>query len=221
MANKMLKQKALDMRAKQMSYSQIKEKLGISKSTLSGWLNKMPLSEKRIKELGSLNPMRIERYRNTMRKKREDRLELVYEKVSIDIGKLTKRELFLSGLFLYWAEGGKTEKNATTFSNTDPSMVAFFVKWAEICLGVKKSEMHVKLHLYKDMQINRYVNFWSNRLKISKKFFEKPYIKDSSLIDLTYKNGFAKGTCNIRIFNRDKSEYIKQSLRYISQLDIS
>ncbi|MEI8338156.1 MAG: helix-turn-helix domain-containing protein [bacterium] len=221
MANKILKQKALEMRAKQMSYSQIKEKLGISKSTLSGWLNKMPLSENRIKELGPLNQKRIERYRNTMRKKREDRWKLVYKKVSVDIGKLTRRELFLSGLFLYWAEGGKTEKYATTFSNTDPSMVTFFIKWAEICLGIKKSEMHIKLHLYKDMNINKYINFWSNRLKISKKFFEKPYIKESNLVDLTYKNGFAKGTCNIRIFNRDKSEYIKQSLKYITQLTIS
>ena len=38
MARKKDKQKALTMRKKGMSYSQIKEKLGISKSTLSGWL---------------------------------------------------------------------------------------------------------------------------------------------------------------------------------------
>jgi hypothetical protein len=48
--------------------------------------------------------------------------------------------------------------------------------------------------------------------------FEKPYIKDSKLVDLSYKNGFGKGTCNIRVYNRDKTEYIIQSLKYISKL---
>ena len=214
------KNKAIELRKKGMSYSQIKEKLGISKSTLSGWLSSMPLSEKRIRELRDFNPMKIERYRNTMKNKREARWNLVYEKVARDIGKLTKREFLLAGLFLYWAEGGKTERFSMTFSNTDPSMVAFFVKWAEKCLNIKKEDMHLKLHLYKDMNEGEYLDFWSKKLSMSKKSFEKSYIKNSKLTDLTYKNGFGKGTCNIRVHRRDKIEYIMQSLKYFSQLDV-
>ena len=214
------KNKAIELRKKGMSYSQIKAKLGISKSTLSGWLFDMPLSEKRIRELRDFSPMRIERYRNTMKDKREARWNLVYKKVATDIGKLTKREFFLAGLFLYWAEGGKTERFSMTFSNTDPSMVSFFVKWAEKCLDIKKEDMHLKLHLYKDMNIDEYLDFWSKKLNISRKFFEKSYIKNSRLVDLTYKNGFGKGTCNVRVHRRDKIEYIIQSLKYLSQLDM-
>ena len=215
MANKLLKQKALEMRAKQMSYSQIKEKLGVSKSTLSNWLNNLPLSEKRIRELNALSPIRIERYRNTMRRKREDRWNLVYNKILSDIGKLSKRELFLVGLFLYWAEGGKTEKYSLTFSNTDPSMVVFFVHWVEKCLDVKREDIRAKLHLYKDMSMEKYLNFWSTKTGIPKRHFGKSYIKSSNLSDLTYKNGFGKGTCNIMIHSRDKTEYIRQGLKYI------
>jgi len=102
MARKEDKQKAIIMRKKGMSYSQIKEKLGVSKSTLSGWLYNMPLSEKRIRELRADSPVRIERYRNTMRVKKENRLKEVYKKVSKDIGNFSKRDLFLAGLFLYW-----------------------------------------------------------------------------------------------------------------------
>ena len=116
------KNKAIQLRKKGLSYSQIKTELGISKSTLSGWLYNMPLSEKRIKELNSDNPMRIERYRNTMLKKREGRLEKVFNNVSKNIGKLNNRELLLAGLFLYWGEGGKVSKYMTTFSNTDSEM---------------------------------------------------------------------------------------------------
>src|SRR3989344_2007289 len=101
MARKEDKQKALAMRKEGMSYSQIKEKLGTSKSTLSGWLYNMPLSKKRIRELQADNPIRIEKYRNTMKAKKDARLKEVYRKVSKDIGILSKRDLFLTGLFLY------------------------------------------------------------------------------------------------------------------------
>ena len=122
------KQKALIMRKSGMSYSQIKEKLGVSKSTLSGWLYNMPLSAKRIRELRADSPSRIEKYRNTMRAKREARLDKVYQKVSKDIGSLSKRDLFLAGLFLYWGEGTKAQRNSVTLTNTNPSMLKFFIK---------------------------------------------------------------------------------------------
>lgn len=44
------KQKAINLRKKGYSYSQIKEELGTSKSTLSAWLCDMPLSKERIKK---------------------------------------------------------------------------------------------------------------------------------------------------------------------------
>jgi predicted transcriptional regulator len=212
------KSKAIELRRKGMSYSQIKTELGISKSTLSDWLCEMPLSKERISQLGSLNPMRIERYRNTMKLKREKRWEVVYKKVSRNIGKLNNRELYIAGLFLYWGEGGKTERFSLSFSNTDPEMMVFMVKWMKKALGIKVRDMHVKIHLYKDMEVENFENFWSRKLRISRKMFEKPYIKDSKLVDLSYKNGFGKGTCNIRVYNRDKTEYIIQSLKYISKL---
>src|SRR3989344_4892962 len=114
MAKNDLKQKAIKLRLAGHSYSQIKEKIRVSKSTLSGWLEKFTLSEKRIKELRDNNPRRIENYRNTMRKKKEARLRDIYATVSRDIGSLTKRDLFLAGLFLYWGEGTKSQNSIIT-----------------------------------------------------------------------------------------------------------
>ena len=109
MARKQDKDKAIGLRLKGYSYSQIKEELGVSKSTLSVWLDKYPLSPERIRELRDRNPQRIESYINTMRKKREQKFLIALEKARRDIGKLTKRDLFIGGFFLYWAEGGKTK----------------------------------------------------------------------------------------------------------------
>jgi len=209
------KSKAIELRKKGMSYSQIKAKLGISKSTLSGWLYDLPLSEKRIRELRDFSPMRIERCRNTKMKKRQTRLDSVYELVSKDIGKLSKKDLFLSGLFLYWGEGTKVNRYSTAFTNTDPLMVKFFVKWVTTCFDINKSELTVLLHLYTDMNIKEVTNFWSKELDIPFNQFKKPYIKESKLSGLTYKGGFGKGTCNVRIGGRNLAEYINQALKYM------
>jgi transcriptional regulator with XRE-family HTH domain len=218
MARKKDKQKALVMRKKGMSYSQIKEKLGISKSTLSGWLQDFPLSEKRIRELRADSPIRIERYRNTMRAKKEARLKVVYKKVSKDIGNLSKRDLFLAGLFLYWGEGTKASNSSVVLTNTNPAMLKFFIRWLRL-FGIKNKDLKVKLHLYSDMNIKKSLDFWSKELKIPISQFRKSYIKKTSLKSITYKNGFGKGTCCVMFDNRDLWEYIIMGMKYISETD--
>jgi len=218
MARKKDKQKALIMRQKGMSYSQIKEKLNVSKSTLSGWLYDMPLSAERIRELQADSPIRIEKYINTMRAKRETRLKEVYKKASKDIGVFSGREVFLIGLFLYWGEGTKAQKNSVTLTNTNPAMLKFFIKWLEL-FDVKRESLKIKLHLYSDMDIKNSIDFWSKELKIPLSQFRKPYIKKTMFKSITYKNGFGQGTCCVMFDNRDLWEYIIMGLKCISNMD--
>ena len=215
MAKRKDKQKAIIMRQKGMSYSQIKDELNVSKSTLSSWLHGMPLSEKRIKELRDNNPIRIERYRNTMRAKKEARLNEVYKKVSKDINKFSKRDLFLAGLFLYWGEGTKASNCSVVLTNTNPAMLKFFIKWLKL-FDIKNKDLKVKLHLYSDMNVKKSLNFWSKELKIPINQFRKSYIKKTNLKSITYKNGFGKGTCCVMFEGRDLWEYIIMGLKYIS-----
>jgi transcriptional regulator with XRE-family HTH domain len=217
MARRKDKQKAVVMRKKGMSYSQIKEKLGVSKSTLSGWLYNMPLSEKRIRELQADNPVRIERYINTMRAKREVRLKEVYKKASKDIGKFSKRDLFLAGIFLYWGEGTKAQNSLVALTNTNPAMIKFFIKWLEL-FDVKRKDLKIKLHLYSDMDIKQSLDFWSKELNIPISQFYKSYVKKNSLKYISYKNGFGKGTCSVIFGSRDLWEYITIGIKYISKV---
>lgn len=214
MARKRDKDKVLALRSKGYSYSQIKEELGISKSTLSGWLANRPLSPDRIKELRDWNPRRIENFINTMRRKREHKFLIALEKAKKDIGPLSKRDLFISGFFLYWAEGGKTKTSSLSLGNTDPSMLKVFIKWLEL-LKISKNDLKVKLHLYKDMNINKEIIFWQKELGVGKHQFMKSYIKDSLLSELTYKSGFGHGTCNIVVDRTEPARYILMGIRYI------
>ncbi len=208
------KDRAIQLRLKGYSYSQIKEKLGISKSTLSGWLEPYPLSRERIRELRYVSPRRIESFRQTMAKKKHDRLDKVYEKAKKDIGKLSRREIMLGGLFLYWGEGYKTATATTAVANTDPAMLKFFVEWLkEIKAPMEK--LKVKIHIYRDMNKDKTIDFWRKELDLPQSCFGQVYVKNSKLSGLSYKNGFGHGTCNILVRNRDLNEYVLSALKYL------
>ncbi len=217
MAKKILKQKALDLREKGMSYSEIKLKLSVSKSTLSLWLKDMPLSEERIRELRDHNPKRIERYRNTMSTKKEERLELVFKKAKSNIGMLTKRDLFIGGIFLYMGEGSKTTKGTTAVTNTNPFILKLFIQWLHL-QTVRKEKIKVQLHLYTDMNIEKQIAFWSKELCIPKKQFRKPHIKNNTTEGISYKGQFGQGTCTV-LYEDVNLHYL--TLAYIRHVQVS
>jgi len=210
------REKALILRKQGMSYSQIKKALKVSKSTLSGWLNNYPLSKQRIRELRDCNEQRIEKFRETMKRKKDARLKIFYDEQKNFIFPLTKRELYLGGLFLYWGEGTKSHTSNLTISNTDPSVIKFFVKWLVVCLGVPKNKISVQLHLYEDMKIKKEIEFWSEALNIPSAQFTRPYIKKSFLKDINHKGGFGHGTCNVKIGDARLAEKTLMGLKSIS-----
>lgn len=152
---------AITLRLQGKSYSQIKRALNVSKSSLSLWLKKYPLSEQRLRELRDFNEQRIERFRNTMRAKRETRLKEVYDRERRNLLPLRKKELYIAGLFLYWGEGAKTTPYVTSLSNTNPKIIKFFLFWLTSILHVPKEKISIRLHLYKDMNRLKEIHFWS------------------------------------------------------------
>ena len=208
------KEKAIKLRLEGESYSQIKEIIGVSKSTLSYWLKDYPLSEKRIRELRDNNPRRIERYRATRIRKKQERLEKIYQEEKKRILPLTKRDILIAGLLLYWGEGGKTKESQLCVSNTNPATIKFFIKWLGI-LGISRDEIKIRLHLYKDMQEKKEIEFWSKELVIPKTQFRKSYIKSSNMSSITYKIKFNHGTCNAILDDARITEKIFADLKII------
>ncbi len=215
MARKKEKNEAIKLRRAGKSYSQIKEILGVSKSTLSGWLSNMPLSKQRLNEL-QRNHQVIEKIRSAKLKTRNTRLTQVRNTVLKQITPLSKRELLIAGFFLYWAEGGKTKTYTATLSNTDPRMIRAFIKWLKL-LEVSLDKMYIRLHLYADMNEVKEIEYWSKELKVTKDHFRQSYIKKSKLSDLTYISR-GHGTCNIIMPGRDIAEFIIEGQTAIADL---
>jgi len=214
MSKSLEKSYAISLRKSGLSFSQIKEKVDVSKSTLSLWLKDLPLTRKQINDLRSLSPRRIERFRNTMKKKRDLEEGKVFLKTKAELGAFSRRDVLIAGIFLYWGEGMKTAPCTVSLSNSDPDAVKFFVRWLNQ-LGVSNDRLKVVLHLYKDMDINREVQFWSDYLNIPIDRFRKPYIKDTMLCDITYKSGFGHGTCNVMYLNKELYLYVKSCLKFV------
>jgi len=209
-------EKTLTLRKQGMSYSQIRSIIKVSKSTLSLWLKNYPLSKERIKELRAFSEQRIERFRETVRQKREKRLTETYQTQKQLILPLSNRELFIAGLLLYWGEGTKCRRDGLSISNNDPSVIRFFIYWLKKSLAIPKKKIRILLHLYNDMNINNELNYWSKILRIPLRQFNRSYIKKTPSTRINHKGGFGHGTCNVRINSVPLAEKIFMSLKVIS-----
>jgi len=152
------RQHALILRKEGKSYSQIKSSIGVSKGTLSYWLRDFPLPEERIRELRDWSQQRIERYRQTRLRTKEDRLNKIYFEQKRIIFPLSKRDLLIAGLFLYWGEGSKSKLPELEVANTDPAVPKFFIYWVTKFLKLEKSKIKAHLHLYNDMDVAKEIN---------------------------------------------------------------
>lgn len=209
------REKARILRAEGKSYSDIRKIVDVGKGTLSSWLRDMPLSEEQMRGVRDLNPRRIERFRETVRRKRQMRLDAAYTQAKKDIGRLSRRDLLVFGFALYWAEGTKSHRGRNEVANTDPYIIRACLQWLELL--PLKPNIKVRLQLYADMDQQGEVAYWSRILGIPKSQFRKPSIKKSTLSGLSRKSGHGHGTCDLVFDNMPLWEYISMALKYLRE----
>ncbi|MEK7659444.1 MAG: hypothetical protein AAB338_02205 [Patescibacteria group bacterium] len=193
------RREAIKLRLRGKTYTFIKDYLNVSKGTLSYWLKNIKLTKSQIENIKrSSTERRIENYINTRREKRVKIFESYLKNERRNLLPLSKKDYLIAGLFLYLGEGEKSNWWTTSISNTNPSIIKFSVFWLTKVLKVKKSRVRIHLHLYKDMDIEKEMNFWSKLTGISKKQFRKPYIKKTSSKNIDY-HTFGHGTCRILV----------------------
>lgn len=220
MARREDRQRAIELRRQGKTYSEIKEELNVPKATLSGWLSDFQLSKDELARLEASIKRRkylgIEKTRITKKKKRQRRLKRIYEEQKERLLPINKRELYLCGLFLYWGEGMKGLRSGVSLNNTDPKVVKFYYLWLTETLGVPETKIKVVVHLYKDMDIEKTLDYWSRFLNIPVNQFIKPYIKESSRKDIDHK-GFGHGTCGLYICDQYLKEKVMLGIEVIAE----
>lgn len=221
MANKALRLQAVQLRKEGKTFTEIKLALGVSKSTLFDWIHDLPLTSVQLQLLSENKQKRryltAEKIRIVKLEKRKRLFNLLVKELQSDLFPLTNKEIFLGGLFLYWGEGTKGYGTSISLTNTDSSMLKFFVHWLTKCFNIPKEKLRISLHLYSDMSISDSIEYWSNELQISTTQFIKPYIKTSKSLSLTQK-GYGKGTCCVYVNNAKLKHRIMAYLNIFSTI---
>ena len=86
----------------------------------------------------------------------------IFDIATNDIGRLSKRDLQVIGVALYWAEGYKTDlARDVEIVNSDVLMIKLMMRWfREIC-GVREGKFKIRIQIHDPSNIKEGIKFWS------------------------------------------------------------
>lgn len=160
----------------------IAKKLDVSAGSVSNWCRDITLLPKQLSELQrrAHDPHygRRQKYLNQIKKRTENKIKRLKKEGIQEVGNLSKRDLFLIGIALYWAEGFKKDHQAG-FANSNPLMVKLFIKWLTVTCGYSISDLSFRVtlnisHKYRVEEVERY---WQDVTEASPSQFQKPFFQ--------------------------------------------
>ena len=179
--------KALLLRQGGQSIGEIARVLKVSKSTVSGWCKDITLSDKQIRNIAEKSKhqatMSLLRASEIQRKKRQNDVIQANALGKQDVGLLTKRDLHMVGLGLYWGEGYKKGSQELGFTNSDPAMIQFYIKWLSKIYGIKKEDLilRISINSQHSRRISELIHHWSTVTGVpSVQFTKTSLIKSTS-----------------------------------------
>lgn len=198
-----LKGKAINYRKQGYSYGMISEKLGLAKSTLSDWLREIPYEpNKEVLKRIKLGPIKSARIRHNQK---VATIKKIKKKAKKELGKLTKRDLWLLGIGLYLGDGSKAQESVQ-LTNSDPEIIKLAARWfREIC-GSNTKNLTISIHAYPDNDIKNAINYWSRIAGIPKSQFKKTQIDKRINKTGKGKTKLPHGTVRLTVRARDKRE---------------
>jgi len=168
MARIIEKNKALRLRKEGKSINEIAAKLNIAKSTVSSWCRNIQLGPEQIKRLAKRQESGSYKGRmkflERLRKERIKEVVLLRKQGIKEIGKLSRRDLFIGGVAMYWSEGVTSlGKDEVSFSNSDPKMVLFILKWFKEICGILNNQFAIQIRINKihKHRVKEVEEYWS------------------------------------------------------------
>lgn len=181
------KERAIALRKKGKTYAEILQTVPVAKSTLSVWFREVKLS---TPQKQTITKKRLAAARRGALARRESRLHdisvLKLQGIK-QVGKLSKRELWLVGTALHWAEGSKQRGNSVStgliFTNSDPNMLVVFLAWLKV-LGVKSDRRVFELYVHTDRknEVSKFKKWWAKQLGIKPNDFFGVYYKQGNIL---------------------------------------
>ncbi len=195
---------ARKLRLQGKSYGKIAQSLSIAKSTASLLCRDIKLSEAKRQHLYTKQIEMLSKGPQSSRERRKRQVDLILQNASKELSRELTNETFkLLGAMLYWAEGSKTEYFG--FTNSDPYMILFMVRWLNLIFEIKPTEIKSHLNIYQGQNEQQIKGFWSDVTGIPIRNFGKTFVKPKNK---NYKkNTLYYGTIKIRILKGTDLRY--------------
>ncbi len=164
------------------SLNEIRKRLDVAKSSISLWVRDIELTPEQKKGLSqkSIQKGVIEQRRTTRLKNESARRQIIIDAANKEIKRISKRELWLIGVMLYWAEGGKTRRGMVRFSNSDPEMIKIMMAFFRKICKVPEEKFMGYIHIHPHLNHKRAERYWSSMSNIPLSKFYKTYRKINS-----------------------------------------
>lgn len=176
-----------------------------------------PLDEERILELRrsgwGRGEAKRERFRETMRRKRDEKSLLIYQSYVGKFSKVSADTFFVAGLMLYLGEGDKKNYARVGLVNTDSRVIRFFIAWMAHFLKIPRDAIRAHLNLYGNMEIDAEVKFWKRELQFEDSQFYKPTIRPLQKSSFSYRESYRHGTCGVYFGSVEKKTELMMAMQ--------
>ncbi|MFE0513757.1 hypothetical protein [Streptomyces sp. NPDC058964] len=173
-----LRERARELRLQGWTYDRIEAELECSRSSVSLWVRDLPKPERRAPaEQAGLAARKRREHEPAVRDEERRQTKAA---AGAAVGKLSDRELFLLGVALYWAEGGKDKPYArrenVAFINSDPDMIRVFLAWLDL-LGIERERLRFSVMIHETADVAGAEQYWADLVGADGASFNKTTIK--------------------------------------------
>ena len=220
-AKKELQQKAKELRAKDgLSVREIARIIGASRSSVSLWVRGVVLSDPQKEELRKHNPASKDFYKkrstiasSALSKKYKD-LRIGYQESGRELSiQYNSDPLYVAGCMLYWAEGGKTQRNVFSFTNMDIEMHKFFLRFLRKFFNIQNKDIccHIRTHYLSDKTQDEIGSFWKTELGLDN--LQNIYFSIEKRIPKQPRVNYGYGILQIRVNSTELVQTIFGSIK--------
>ncbi|OIO29902.1 hypothetical protein COX93_02555 [Candidatus Nomurabacteria bacterium CG_4_10_14_0_2_um_filter_30_12] len=201
-----LKGEAQKLRREGYPINEIKKKLGLSKSTVSLWCRDIILTEEQYKKIKKEHIFKTQKGRLIgAQMNKNKRINAIKDANILGrklIRKISKRELLLIAIALYWSEGSKSDRTSGfIFINSDPEMILVMKLFLINVLHIPLEEIvcSIQINRIHEERIDKVLNFWKKLLQLQNSQFRKPYYVNTKVNKVydNYENYY--GICRLAV----------------------
>jgi len=175
---------AVSLRRGGYSYSEIQKFVSVPKATLSYWFKNIKLSEPQLVRLQKKRNEAIQQGAEVRSKRVNEAITKIEKTSAQDIKDISKRELWLMGVMLYWRErvSDRDVKKGVKFTSSDPYLIRLFLKWLMEVGQLGEADVLCDILIEDDKKLpagrqEKAIQYWSEVTGFPQKIFTRIYVQ--------------------------------------------